>query len=88
MTNSITVQNIKCGGCANSIQKKLSNITGVSNIEIDIEEGKISWTDATSDHVEEVKNTLAKMGYPEGDSTLMQTAKSFVSCAIGRLDKN
>ena len=61
MTNSITVQNIKCGGCANSIQKKLSNITGVSNIEIDIEEGKISWTDATSDHVEEVKNTLAKI---------------------------
>ncbi len=88
MTHTITVKNIKCGGCANSIQKKLSAMAGISNVEIDISEGKVSWTDTSTHQSMEIKEALSKMGYPEGDSTLMQTAKSFVSCAVGRLDKN
>ena len=87
MTNTITVLNIKCGGCANSIQKKLSALEGINNVEIDVSEGKVSWTDIKTDQSTAVKNTLSKMGYPEGDSTILQTAKSFVSCAIGRLDR-
>lgn len=87
MTKSIKVQNIKCGGCANSIQKKLSAIEGVSDVKIDVEDGMIFWTDIENDQSVLIKETLAKMGYPEGNSTLIQTAKSYVSCAIGRLDK-
>jgi len=87
MNNSIVVQNIKCGGCANSIKKKLQQISGVSTVEVNVVEGKVSWESSEDRVGEAIRETLSSMGYPEGDSSLIQTAKSFVSCAIGRFDK-
>ncbi|MEY3104849.1 MAG: Heavy-metal-associated domain, partial [Pseudomonadota bacterium] len=33
----IEVENLKCGGCARSIQKGLSEVPGITNIEVDNE---------------------------------------------------
>lgn len=40
------------------------------------------------DALEAVKEKLSKLGYPEvGDkNTVLHKAKSFVSCAVGRMD--
>ena len=37
MSLSIQVENIKCGGCANSIKKGLMDEASVSTVEIDID---------------------------------------------------
>ena len=87
MTHTIKVTNIKCGGCANTIVKKLESLDGISKVSVDIEEGEVKWESAEQNANSQLINQLAKMGYPESDPTLVQTAKSFVSCAVGRMTK-
>ena len=38
MKISINVENIRCGGCANTITKKLSAIEGINAVEVAIED--------------------------------------------------
>ena len=87
MKTEIQVENLKCGGCALTIKKAILAIEGPSEIEIDIEKSIVSIT-SENDNVEEIKLKLSKLGYPEvGDkNTVLHKAKSFVSCAVGRMD--
>lgn len=87
MKNTLQIVNIKCGGCANSVRKGLISIDGIENIEVNIEKGEVSFESTSEEHVVKVKEKLATMGYPEvGDAnTLIHKAKSFVSCATGRI---
>jgi len=82
----LKVENIKCGGCANTIVKKLSSIDGVSNLEVDIENQEVKFDAESELQVEGVVKSLADMGYPlEGEGTGFQKAKSYVSCMIGKI---
>ncbi len=86
------VENIKCGGCVNSIQSKLKEIDGVTDVDVDIENGVVDIK--TSDDNDATRDILAKallgMGYPEegtaeGFSSVKAKATSFVSCAVGKM---
>ncbi len=86
-TTTIQIENLKCGGCASTIKKGLNALESVEQIEVNVEESSVSiTTDAIN--LKEVREKLSKMGYPEvGDkNTIAHKAKSFVSCAVGRLD--
>jgi copper chaperone CopZ len=87
-TINISVQNIKCGGCANTITKKLQTIAGLSNIVIDVPEQVVSFDCLQEATVDVAKDTLKQLGYPEvGESNgLGSKAKSFVSCAVGKMN--
>jgi len=89
MTYQINVENIKCGGCASTIRSRLEAMDNVSKIDVDIAEGIVS-VDAAEDTREAVTARLLKLGYPvsgtaEGIAAAKARAKSFVSCAVGRL---
>ena len=86
----ITVDNIKCGGCAGSITKKLTSIFDTDKIDVNIEQGVIS-IDLDDSKKDELAKVLLDLGYPEIDSvegfdSVKAKAKSFVSCAIGNMD--
>lgn len=85
-TEKIVVDNLKCSGCSNSIKKALNQIIGVLNVEV-IEEADTIFIDHEGQIPRGVfLEKLEKLGYPEaGTTTKFQTAKSYVSCAIGRL---
>ncbi|MBE8189615.1 MAG: heavy-metal-associated domain-containing protein [Candidatus Thioglobus sp.] len=88
---NITVENIKCGGCASTISKKLSSVFATQNIQINIEKGEIS-IDLPAEKKSELTKVLLNLGYPEADSvhglnSAKAKAKSFVSCAIGKIDQ-
>jgi len=90
MKIEITVENIKCGGCAGSIKKKLLTDTRVESVDVDIEQGIVA-IEATENASNDFSAMLLKMGYPEsgtaeGIEAAKAKAKSFVSCAIGRVD--
>ena len=88
MTEKITVENIKCGGCINSIKTALLKIANVQEVEIDKDTETISIASSLPFEREAVVMQLAKMGYPEkGNNNLLLKAKSFVSCAIGNLSE-
>lgn len=86
MIHKIEVENIKCGGCMNSIKTALLKIENVIEVAIDKETDTIT-IDAENDRAVFV-NTLSSLGYPEkGHNTLLHKGKSFVSCAVGNLTK-
>ena len=82
---NIKASNIKCGGCANQIKSSLLQIEGVSSCEVDVETGTIELGTDSQEVVDIVKKKLASMGYPEDNPSTLQTAKSYVSCMVGRM---
>lgn len=92
MHYEITVENIKCGGCAGTITKKISAIDGVNSIEVEIENGIVK-VDGAEGLQEIITSALLKLGYPEsgtaeGIAAAKAKAKSFVSCAVGKLNSD
>jgi len=62
-----------------------------SDIDVDIEQGIVT-IDVDDDKRPEVVKELENLGYPEANSTegfkaAKAKAKSFISCAIGKIDK-
>jgi copper chaperone len=91
MEQMIEVENIKCGGCANTIKKKLEERYSPESSEIDIEQGRITLTTDEAVNMDELEETLRGIGYPkrgsvEGLDNVKAKAVSFVSCAIGRME--
>ncbi len=93
MESRIKVENIRCGGCANSIRKKLSEDSRIDSIEVDIEQQTVIIS-TENDDLNAVKEAavqkLLHLGYPkkgsvEGLQALKGKAKSMVSCTIGRV---
>jgi copper chaperone CopZ len=87
MKTTLEILNLKCGGCASSIKKGLLTIKGTSEVSVDLENAIVSIDVAEATTLNLVKEKLSGMGYPEaGDAnTLLHKAKSFVSCASGRM---
>ena len=89
MTYDIAVENIKCGGCASTITSKLTKLEVVNQCEVDVAKGVIS-IDGDESGKAEVARLLLKIGYPEngtaeGLKAVKAKAKSFVSCAVGKM---
>jgi len=93
MTYEISVENIKCGGCAGTIIRRLNELDSVSDCQVDVESGVVSITGDESNaeaNRAEVAQLLLKLGYPEcgtaeGMKAAKAKAKSFVSCAVGKM---
>jgi copper chaperone CopZ len=84
---TIIIDNLKCGGCANTVTKKLQAMEGVKNVNVLLETSTVEIEKEENVTREALIEKLSKLGYPEiGTSNLVQKAKSYVSCAIGRLD--
>ncbi len=91
MTQSMTlhVENLKCGGCATTIKKSLAGLSGVTAVDVDPEKGEVVFQ-ADPGLRPKVAETLRAIGYPEtgtvaGLAASVASAKSYVSCAIGKL---
>ena len=89
MSYTIAVENIKCGGCASSIRSKLLEQDLAQAVDVDIEQGEVQ-VEGNPEWRDQVVIALARMGYPEkgsveGMKAAAAKAKSFVSCAIGRI---
>lgn len=85
----VHVENIKCGGCEKSIVNGLLDIAGLSEVTIDRDQ-QLVCVSGDGSLRDAVVDKLKKMGYPEQGSVSgleagLANAKSFVSCAIGRM---
>jgi len=88
-TENFEVENLKCQGCATTVKKKLLGHSGVSSVEVDLDHGIIKATFEGDLNREQIYEELASLGYPErGKGNLFQKGKSYVSCAIGRMNQD
>ena len=87
MKTKVIVQNLKCGGCAKTITKKLSDLDNITDINVDVDESSVSFNYNDDLDLHFVIETLKENGYPiEGDDNSIGTkAKSYMSCAIGKM---
>ncbi len=92
MIQSFEVRNVKCGGCANTLKKALLEEFGEVDVNLEVEP-RIITLDIKDEQKESLKTKLRSLGYPltsdelSGLEKVTTTAKSFVSCAIGKMDK-
>ncbi len=90
MNTTLDIQNLKCGGCAHTIITKLNDLEGIQNVSVDTETNTVSFENEVATTVEAATKLLSKLGYPvDGDAnSISKKAKSFVSCAVGRMAKS
>jgi copper chaperone CopZ len=89
MKTAIVIQNLKCGGCAKTITTKLTELKNISDLTVDVERSTVAFEHNNTDDALTVKDRLKALGYPSIDdkNTVSSKAKSFVSCATGKLSK-
>ena len=91
MKQTFEVKNVKCGGCAGTLTKSLLEEFGEVEVNLDVEPRQIT-LEIEEEQVEALKLKLRSLGYPLTTDelttfqTVSTTAKSFVSCAIGKMD--
>ncbi|MGL1887462.1 MAG: heavy-metal-associated domain-containing protein [Reichenbachiella sp.] len=83
---TIEVDNLKCQGCAGTIIKKVSAMIGVEGVEVDVDSSAVTVRFDNTVLVDDIFAKLSSLGYPEnGTTNSIQKAKSYVSCAIGKV---
>jgi copper chaperone CopZ len=88
MITTIKIDNLKCHGCAHTITSGLLKTNGVSEVKVDHDTSSVQITHNDEATTDLLRSKLSSMGYPEfGTTSLGQKAKSYVSCAIGRLSE-
>lgn len=89
MKTTIEIQDLKCGGCENTINKKLSNLLFIDNLEIDVDNSMVRFDAVTPNETELVVLELSELGYPvlNERNSLGKKAKSYLSYAIGSIQK-
>ncbi len=89
MKKTFEVLNVKCEGCANTLTKALKEEFGDVEVNLEAEPRQIT-LDIKNEQEENLKLKLRSLGYPltndklSGLEKVSTTAKSFVSCAIGK----
>lgn len=91
MKQTFEVLNVKCGGCANTLSTKLEKAFGEVEVNLEVEPRQIT-LDIEEANIALLRTQLIKLGYPMSDEDLSKlkgfttTAKSFVSCAVGKMN--
>lgn len=91
MKQTLEVENVKCKGCANTLISSLKEEFGNIEVNLDVHPRKIT-LDLDDSKKGTLKLKLRALGYPlstdelSGLQKATTTAKSFVSCAIGKMN--
>ena len=88
MKTTLEIQNLKCGGCASTIVTRMSSLDKITDVTVNNDNNTVSFSYEEDDNLKEATLLLSKLGYPiAGESNpLTKKAKSFVSCAVGRMN--
>ncbi|TMU54781.1 heavy-metal-associated domain-containing protein [Flagellimonas algicola] len=80
------VQNLKCGGCANTIVSKLEAMEDVKEVQVNPDSGMVKVSYGAEPTAAVLREKLRTLGYPvlEDDNGVLLKAKSYISCAVGR----
>lgn len=86
-TESIAIANLSCGGCVKTITKKLTSITGVEKVGVDLETNIVSVKHNEAVKREQLTQMLLSIGYPEATEKngLLTQLKSISSCLTGKI---
>jgi copper chaperone len=89
MKSILFIQNLKCSGCKHNIMRKLTTIGGIKDVFVNMEDSSVTFSYKVEDQMDRVCNELSKLGYPVvGEkNSLRKKARSYVNCAMGKVQK-
>lgn len=93
MQKSFEVLNVKCGGCANTIKTALKDEFGEVEVDLEVEPRVIALEIKDEEQEKLFRMKIRSLGYPVSDEEIGVLskgglkAKSFISCAIGKLNE-
>ena len=88
MRISSEIQNLKCGGCGNTIIGRLGALDDVDKVAVNDDEGTVSLSHDMGTTLDAVRQTtLAKLGYPMMNvkNTFGRKARLYISCALDKM---
>ena len=87
MKTNVIIANLSCGGCVTSITKKLTAISGIEKVGVDLETNIVSIDHNESVHRDQLTETLKSIGYPEAteQNGMLLKLKSISSCLSGKI---
>lgn len=91
MLKTFEVLNVKCKGCSYTLKKSLQNYFGDVEVNLEVQPRQITLS-IEENKIQSLREKLITLGYPMSDenldtiSKLTTTAKSFVSCAVGKMN--
>lgn len=88
MKTIIQIDNLKCHGCANTIRKEIGKLHDVTQVDVVHETSSVEiHYNGETDREEEFAAHLKSLGYPKtGTGHIGNKVRSYVSCAIGRIN--
>ena len=63
MQKTVTVANVMCGGCAGTITDNLSQMEGVHQVSVNVEEKSVT-LELDENQLPQVSEKLTELGYP------------------------
>ena len=63
MNTTIKVSGMTCGHCVNSVTEELKKIAGVSDVQVDLDSGKVEITSAAELTQSAIQEAITEAGY-------------------------
>ena len=60
---TVKISGMRCGHCTGSVTKTLSEIEGVSDVQVDLEKGEATYTATDDVSIDTIKEAIAKIGF-------------------------
>ncbi len=93
MRLTFDVDNLRRGGCANTIEVHFRDHPNIHAIEVDLDNGQVHFETDRPEIRDDIARRLKKLGYPEkgsidGIKSVRAKASSLVSCAMGKISRS
>ncbi|MEN8257226.1 MAG: heavy metal-associated domain-containing protein [Thermodesulfobacteriota bacterium] len=60
---TIKINGMKCQHCVSSVTKALENISGLSNVSVNLEKSEATYTAESSVSIDNIKEAISKIGF-------------------------
>ncbi|MBU0674627.1 MAG: cation transporter [Proteobacteria bacterium] len=60
---TVKISGMRCGHCVGSVSKALSEIEGVSNVQVDLDKGQATYDEKQTVSKEVIKKAIADIGF-------------------------
>lgn len=87
-TEQIIIANLKCSGCAGTIEREIMTMPGVKTVDVNHDEDSVKIQFEGDLNREDFTKKLYSLGYPEAteENGLLLKLKSYISCATGKIN--
>ncbi|MCK4838086.1 MAG: heavy-metal-associated domain-containing protein [Desulfobulbaceae bacterium] len=63
---TVKINGMTCGHCVSAVTKALTEITGISNVSVNLEKGEATYNEDSPVAIEKIKGVISGIGFEVG----------------------